>query len=253
MTTCAAGIELSRPSDPAGTTAEVARAAAAVGYAALQLKQTQYAPFLGDPALLSALLDGGPPVSSLIWLGDAVEAREELLAIAELARGLGAVRVVVCDTAERSRPTTARRRALALDRVAGELADLDVVLSLHHHRGFPIESRTDIRELAQAAPRVRLTIDTGHLGLAGDEPLPGVFAELAERVDNVHLKDLDESGAFRLIGDGALPMRALVDELVDTGFPGAVCIDEESGASLDAGLVRSYETLRTWGWLPPVE
>jgi len=247
MTPRAAAIELSRPSDPGGTAAGVARVAWKNGYAALQLKQTQYAPLLSDLDGLRQHL-GDIRVSSLIWLGDAVESRDELLEVAAAGASLGAVRVVVCDTAERSRPMAVARRAVALDRVAGELADAGAALSLHHHSGHPVESVADIRDLIAAAPRVRVTIDTGHLGRTGGEPMQGVLTELGARVDNVHLKDLDADGAFRLVGEGMLPLREVVAEYLSLDAEPTMCIDEESWAPLSSGLARSMAVLRDWGF-----
>lgn len=239
-------VELSRPTDAGSRLSALAVRAREYGFAALQLKSTQYLPQLGDaPGLRRLLDDAGIGASSLIWLGDVVAGHADLVAIAEFATAVGASRLIVCDATE---PGSApvRTRARRIDGVAADIADRGVTLSLHHHHGHPVESLADILEFAEAAPHARVTIDTAHLGLAGELDLVGAMARLGARVDNVHLKDLDRSG-FRLVGEGDLALAELVDWLRGGDFDGAICIDEESGAPLDTGLLRSLRALRNWG------
>lgn len=115
--------------------------------------------------------------------------------------------------------------------------------TFHHHAGTWVETAAEVDELL-ARTEVGLTLDTGHLLLAGGDPVAGL-QRWRERVDHVHLKDVDlaaltaardaggdmravwSSGAFAALGRGDLDLRTFVQDLVRGGYDGWVVIEQD--------------------------
>jgi len=133
------------------------------------------------------------------------------------------------------------------------LTNLDLVIeiasgqglatALHPHWGMAVVRRDHVeRVLAQS--RVDLCIDTGHLALAGADPV--VIAKAAAgRVVHVHLKDLDEGlaqlvrsgdlafrqavidGLFLPLGEGSVDIGGFIDVLEAQGYEGWYVIEQD--------------------------
>jgi inosose dehydratase len=136
----------------------------------------------------------------------------------------------------------------SLDRVIQIASGRGLKTALHPHWGMAVVRRDHVeRVLAQS--RVDLCIDTGHLALAGADPV--VIAKAAAgRVAHVHLKDLDEGvarrvrsgdlafrqavidGLFLPLGDGSVDIRGFIDVLEAQGYGGWYVIEQD--AALDA-------------------
>jgi inosose dehydratase len=118
-----------------------------------------------------------------------------------------------------------------------------LITALHPHWGMAVESQDHVERLLEESS-VELCIDTGHLALAGADPL--VIAKSAEgRVAHVHLKDLDESlaqrvrsgdlafrqavidGLFLPLGDGGVDIRGFIIELESQGYDGWYVIEQD--------------------------
>jgi sugar phosphate isomerase/epimerase len=96
----------------------------------------------------------------------------------------------------------------------------------------------DYAALAGCSTLVGVTLDTGHLVVAGDDPLEAL-ARLGPRLMNVHLKDVAVAGPVRrlvwrvprmegrTLGTGAVPVAAFLGALVTGGYTGAVAIEDE--------------------------
>jgi sugar phosphate isomerase/epimerase len=92
--------------------------------------------------------------------------------------------------------------------------------------------------LADASPLVGVTLDTGHLVAAGDDPVDAL-AVLGERLMNVHLKDVIVPGRFarlvsrkprmepRTVGSGQVPVGRLLAALSRRGYAGSVALEDE--------------------------
>lgn len=124
--------------------------------------------------------------------------------------------------------------------------------TLHPHWGMAVV-RQDHVERVLGRSDVDLCIDTGHLALAGADPVD-IARAATGRVAHVHLKDLDESlarrvrsgdlafrqavidGLFLPLGDGSVDIGGLVDVLESRGYSGwyvieqDVILDSEPGA-----------------------
>ena len=74
-------------------------------------------------------------------------------------------------------------------------------VALHPHYGTTMEEASDIERVLDSSSAA-LCIDTGHLTVAGADPLEVVNSVLG-RIAHVHLKDVDV-GLSRLVGSGAL-------------------------------------------------
>lgn len=72
-------------------------------------------------------------------------------------------------------------------------ADADIPVSFHPHIGTWIESTDQVHELLERTS-TGLCLDTGHLALGGVD-LPALVAGHQDRINQVHLKDVD-LGAF---------------------------------------------------------
>ncbi|MBD8585630.1 TIM barrel protein [Frigoribacterium sp. CFBP 13729] len=85
-------------------------------------------------------------------------------------------------------------RAAALTRAAG------FEPTFHHHAGTFIESPDEIDRFL-AAVDVGLTLDTGHLVIGGGDPVLAI-ERWGDRINHLHLKDVDVTELRRVLGDG---------------------------------------------------
>jgi len=154
-----------------------------------------------------------------------------------------------------------------LDRLADHAASRGVVASLHPHVGTMIERAEEVDRVMQGS-HVGLCVDTGHLAVGGADPV-AVTVTYADRVNHVHLKDVDQGladrvqagdlpfqtavrdGIFRPLGDGDVDIARLVSTLERRSYQGwyvleqDVMLDAAPAQDGPAGNVRrSLEYLR---------
>ncbi|SFR92251.1 2-keto-myo-inositol dehydratase [Microbacterium sp. cf046] len=158
-------------------------------------------------------------------------------------------------------------RAAALVRAAG------FEPTFHHHAGTFVESPVEIdRFLADVD--VDLTLDTGHLLIAGGNPLDAVH-RWGDRINHLHLKDVDlaelhrvlaagggmpevwSSGSFVALGRGDIDLAPVMDAFDERGFDGWVVVEQdvlngpdvsllEFRAARGADQIVNRDALRDW-------
>ena len=119
-----------------------------------------------------------------------------------------------------------------------------IAVSLHHHYGTVIERDDQIRRFLEAS-EMGLCLDTGHLVIGGGDPVE--IARLAgDRVNHVHLKDVDrelaaklagreldfkeatQKGAFRPLGEGDVDVGRLLEVLEGEGYSGWYVLEQDT-------------------------
>lgn len=147
---------------------------------------------------------------------------------------------------ERSTTLTDREWSTLTRGIAGveEIASgLGLIVAFHPHYGTVIENHQQISRLLDASP-VSICLDTGHLMVAGADPL-AVAALASGRISHVHLKDVDASlaarvrggefgyreavrrGMYRPLGDGDVDIAGIVRLLRDSGYGGWYVIEQD--------------------------
>ncbi|MEV0150166.1 MULTISPECIES: TIM barrel protein [unclassified Nonomuraea] len=114
----------------------------------------------------------------------------------------------------------------------------------HHHLGTYVETPEDVERLLELTD-VPLCLDTGHLLLAGGDPVTAL-RDWAGRVGHVHIKDGDTEilaqaiadgadlrelmgrGGFAQLGEGELDLPGVVRALDDMGYEGWVIIEQDT-------------------------
>ena len=124
-----------------------------------------------------------------------------------------------------------------LRRLDGIVGDAGLQTALHPHWSMAIEDGRDVERLLESSD-VGLCLDTGHLYLAGTDPV-AVARMAPERVLHVHLKDVDATAAEQ-VRSGAVPFRQAVIEGLFTPL-GAGGVDIE-------GVIRTLEGAGFRGW-----
>jgi inosose dehydratase len=130
-----------------------------------------------------------------------------------------------------------------LDRLAEHSESRGVVAALHPHMGTMVESGVETERVA-AGSHVGLCIDTGHLAVAGADPVALTVAH-ADRVTHVHLKDVDpdlaeqvasghlafgdavKAGVFQPLGTGGIDIAALINALESAGYQGWYVLEQD--------------------------
>jgi inosose dehydratase len=220
------------------------------GLAATELGPDGFLPT--DPAALQDFLAGydmsviGGFVPALLYRPDRIDA--ELAYVARAAKQLAATgsRVLVLGPSSHNDGYDTRYDLTAeewpiffanlrrLDEVA---TDAGLATALHPHWSMAIEDGADVQRLLEASS-VGLCVDTGHLYLAGTDPVD-VVRQAPERVLHVHLKDVDAALAER-VRAGTVPFReAVIDGLFVPLGAGGVDI---------AGVIRTLEAAGYRGW-----
>jgi inosose dehydratase len=124
-----------------------------------------------------------------------------------------------------------------LRRLDGLVSDAGLQTALHPHWGLAIATGPDIERLLETSD-VGLCVDTGHVYLAGADPVD-VVRKARGRVLHVHLKDVDALGAER-VRSGEVPFRqSVIDGLFVPLGRGGVDI---------AGVVEVLEADGYRGW-----
>ncbi|MGH9106586.1 MAG: sugar phosphate isomerase/epimerase family protein [Acidimicrobiales bacterium] len=230
------------------------------GYEGLQLKSGQYLEYLAGPGEAEELARQDPGRFSGLIFGGGLddEGQQTLREVVRFAARVSSERVIFCHGHPREGLSKGDVRHFAdiLSRIGREALGLGVKLSLHHHYGQPVMHPRDIEVFFEAAMpgTVGLTLDTAHMWKAGHDDVGSVLERFADVIDNVHLKDCRDDAAGQRLPDGArvaasfMPLgRGEVDfgpvfgALSSTGYPGWVCVDEESGAGVTESLWGSRE------------
>lgn len=137
--------------------------------------------------------------------------------------------------------------------------------TFHHHAGTFVESPAEI-DAFLANIDVNLTLDTGHLVIAGGDPLDAVN-RWGGRINHVHLKDVDlallekvlaagggmadvwSSGAFVAFGEGDVDLESVMTALNAHGYDGWVVVEQDvlngPGISLDSFTTERANDQRT--------
>jgi inosose dehydratase len=145
--------------------------------------------------------------------------------------------------------------------------------TFHHHAGTFVESPDEIERFL-ASVDVDLTLDTGHLFIAGGDPLDAVH-RWGDRINHLHLKDVDlselqrvlaagggmpevwSSGSFVAFGRGDIDLAAVMNAVDKRGFDGWVVVEQDvlngPGISIadfraerGADQILNREALRIW-------
>ncbi len=116
--------------------------------------------------------------------------------------------------------------------------------TFHHHAGTYVEAPWEIEELLQRTD-LGLCLDTGHLLLGGGDPVQAI-QDWGDRINHVHLKDVRlavvdtlvrdhaplievwRRRAFCALGDGDLPVDAILEALKARAYAGWLVVEQDT-------------------------
>ena len=220
--------------------------------------------FPRDPAVLGPIL--APFRLKLVsgWYSARLlerSAQEEIAALAghlRLLKELGSdvmvfAEVSRCVHGDRKVPLSRRPRlaeqewkefCARLDAVAAYLDQQGVRMAYHHHMGTVIQSEDEVDRMMDATAAVGLLLDTGHLTVAGGDPLRALTRH-ASRIVHVHCKDvrreplakarksdlsfLDSvlADVFAVPGDGSIEFEPILGALANAGYRGWLVVEAD--------------------------
>jgi sugar phosphate isomerase/epimerase len=164
---------------------------------------------------------------------------------------ISVVRAFVGDVKPGVTLSDVRENIIAAFKEASQEAQLlGITLGIENH-GHLINDGPALAALVDevGADNLGFTIDTGNFAWAGHD-LPQVradFEAVLPRVVNVHVKDgkwLDEGFVFVPAGEGALPLRWLLESLAAQHYEGPVYSEYEGSGDIVEGTRRSIDYLK---------
>ncbi|BDZ42101.1 inosose dehydratase [Paraoerskovia sediminicola] len=130
-----------------------------------------------------------------------------------------------------------------LARAAGIVRDVGFEPTFHHHAGTFVESPGEIDAFLEHTD-VGLTLDTGHLAIAGGDPVEAV-ERWGSRINHLHLKDVDRprldeilaagggmtevwsGGSFVPFGQGGIDLTRVMTLLDAAAYDGWVVVEQD--------------------------
>ncbi|HWH24575.1 MAG TPA: sugar phosphate isomerase/epimerase [Candidatus Limnocylindria bacterium] len=127
--------------------------------------------------------------------------------------------------------------------------------AFHHHAGTLVETPAEI-ERVLALSDVGLCLDTGHLLVAGGDPVVAV-REWQSRINQVHLKDASarlidgirvegapaaeiwQRSVFRPLGDGGVDLEGVLSGLREIGYAGWAVVEQDVLVGDETGFERA--------------
>lgn len=130
-----------------------------------------------------------------------------------------------------------------LDRIADHAQSRGVRAVVHPHIGTMVENADDVDRILFGS-HIGLCIDTGHLMAAGADPVAITVAN-PDRVEHVHLKDVDKAvaarfvaneltfseavsaGLFCILGTGSVDIASMISALDASGYNGWYVLEQD--------------------------
>jgi inosose dehydratase len=124
--------------------------------------------------------------------------------------------------------------------------------AFHFHLGTDVETVAEVERLLELTD-VGVCLDTGHLWLAGGDPVAALDS-WAGRVRQVHVKDASRAalagagdlssavagGCFPALGKGEMDLAAFAGALQETGYEGWIVVEQDApAAGQDLGAIRA--------------
>jgi inosose dehydratase len=205
------------------------------------------------------------------------EARDtELASVERQARHFAAagagVLVIAAATGEEDYEGSAELEDSAWDELFATLAMIEEIGSgqglsvvLHPHYGTQIESPAQVQRFLEGC-ETGLCLDTGHSMVGGGDPV-ALTESAASRIRHVHLKDVDQDLAGRVIsgtlpyekavrdglymplGDGDVDVRRVLDVLDEAGYDGWYVLEQDIMLATDPGYGPAAEVGRSLAYL----
>jgi len=137
-----------------------------------------------------------------------------------------------------------RRFGEGLAIVVGRCRDRGYEPTFHHETGTYVEAPWEIERVLEVSD-IGLCVDTGHLLLAGGDPVSAI-GKWAPRINHAHLKDARRSvmagivadgapasaiwdrEAFPRLGEGDLDVRGVIDALGGIGYSGWLLVEQDT-------------------------
>jgi inosose dehydratase len=219
------------PGDTLATIGEVA----AAGYEGVELFDGNLGEHADDLGPLRAALDehgvgliGVYSGANFVFSEILPEELWRIRKACEWASELGGEHLVLGGGAQRTEaPTDADydRLAAGLDEAARIAEGHGLVASFHPHLTTIVESPDQVDRVFSRTD-IRFCPDTGHLQAGGGDPVQ-LVRDYRDRIEHVHIKDLDESGAFVPLGQGVLDVAGVIAVLRETGFDGWLTVETD--------------------------
>lgn len=124
----------------------------------------------------------------------------------------------------------------------------------HYHLGTDVETEAEVDRLLESTD-IALCLDTGHLRLAGGDPVPAV-RRWAPRIRQVHVKDADPAAHARVrsaggdladvvaadgfcaVGRGSVDVAGVIAALREVGYAGWIVVEQDApGTGQDLGRI----------------
>jgi len=181
-----------------------------------------------------------------------IAAKAPCIVYGETARSIQGVRAAPLST----KPKLSEAEMAAYGRKVSDFADWcakqGMPIAYHHHMGAVVETEAEL-DLFMEHSSVPLLFDTGHLVMAGGDPMR-VIERHHRRFNHVHTKDVRQPvidalnrdqdsfldavvrGAFTVPGDGSLDFAHIVKALAGKGYEGWFVVEAEQDPRISPPL-----------------
>lgn len=220
------------------------------GYAGLQLKMGQYAPYLQEPERFVEEWGSLQGITSALIVGCSLDddGQSSLKSLFTFGERIGAERIIICHGVSRKLVTDDDIRGYAgiLSELGKAAQQHGLVLSLHHHFDQPVMYREDFDLFfgSLKEPTIGLTVDTAHLVKSGISDIAELITSFAPFIDNFHMKDYAD-GDWRVLGEGDIDFKPIFRAIDRIGYDGWISADEESGGDIQKGMRQCLDFLKS--------
>ena len=217
----------------------ITRVVDAVGFPAVEAEVLMLGERWDAGSVRGQLAGRGLTLAALCLVEDWRQATETGAEQANADRAIDAVASMpgavlnLCQMPGADRADLSERQAAALrcvDAIAKRAADRGVHCTFHPNSppGSVFRTADDYDVLLGGLPAgVGFTPDLGHIVKGGMDPLE-VLRTYWERVDHLHVKDIDGRGEWARTGEGVIDFPAVGRFLADAGYRGWIVMEDES-------------------------
>lgn len=239
---------------------------AAAGYEGIEITDRMIGHYAGKPAAFARALDGHGLTLVAYAIGSESGFTEPAMRAADLANAEAAIgfaaqfpgalvsfgSATIMSDGPREEKFAAAAAFYNAAGALGRQAGVGIALHPSSHHNTLLFTRADYdRIFALTDPDlVGWVPDTGHI-LRGHEDMLGLLRHYRERIRYLHLKDVDEGGAWAMLGEGVCDIAAVIETVRPAPhFTGWVVAEEESAtAAADpaSAVRRNRARLRAYG------